>query len=136
MKYWYFILFLVGIISCNSSTNVLIGKWQVESPFYKAIYQIVKKDGRLKTQILFYDDDTYRYRFNGKKEKYLFQNIQQNEEAFVDMVSGATKQSDQSKLPKLILVHQDTLSVTTYQMRKPITETWVRINQNQSEDDE
>lgn len=136
MKYWYFILFLVGIISCNSSTNVLIGKWQVESPFYKAIYQIVKKDGKLKTQILFYDDDTYCYRFNGKKEKYLFQNIQQNDEAFVDMVSGATKPSDQSKLPKLILVHQDTLSVITYQMRKPITETWVRINQNQSEDDE
>ncbi|UTW66489.1 hypothetical protein KFE94_17850 [bacterium SCSIO 12643] len=134
MKYWYYILFLTGLISCNSSTNKLIGKWQVESPFYKAVYQIIKKDGELKTQILFYDDDIYRYRFNGKKEKYLFQNIQQKDEDFVDMVSGATTSANSNKLPKLKLVHEDTLNVTTYQMRKPITETWVRINQNQSED--
>jgi hypothetical protein len=131
MKNYYWIVLTIGLFSCESKSNELLGIWELESPFYKAVYRIIDNGDSVKTQILFYDDDTYRYRFNGQNLKYQFQNIKEKEGYFVDAVSGATENADEIEESKLEFLNADTLLVTTYKMKKTITEKWGRRIENQ-----
>lgn len=131
MKNYCWILLAFGMFSCENEADKLLGTWKLESPFYKAEYRIVNNGDSIKTQILFYDDDTYRYRFNGQNLKYQFQNIEEKEGYFVDAVSGATQKTGEVNQSKIEFLNADTILVTTYEMKKPITEKWGRKIENQ-----
>ena len=123
MKKGILLLALI-LLSCNNEAEQLLGRWKVDSKFYRATYDIVEVDGDLKVEVIYYNDDTTVLRQNKAKPYYLYNNLQQKDNQFIDAISGATKSNVQevSIKPR----HKDTLEVTTYILKKPLTEIWIK----------
>ena len=122
-------VFLLGLISCQTSPSPIEGKWQVVSEFYKATYQIKKEAGSIVGKVLYYNDGTTHYKANGESNQYLFKDLSLEGNKYVDGVTGATstksEQAPQHTI-ELELLHEDTILAISYLMHQPIQETWIR----------
>ena len=87
------ILFAILIIafSCAKKENPLLGKWKVDSKFYKATYHILESNDSVQGKVLYYNDDTTIIREVDGKDYYVFKNLKEKENVYVDAISGATK---------------------------------------------
>lgn len=125
MKYGGIILLILTIISCKHDYTAIQGVWRVDSPFYKATYQINEHDGKQKCAVINYNDGTSKYSNDSAKPYFLYKNIKysKNQYVEVDGMSGATVKAGQTEFR---LLHKDTLQVTTYLHKKPLKEQWIR----------
>lgn len=116
--------------SCKTKENPLLGVWKINSKFYKATCKIIKDENSVKGLVLYYNDDTTIYKYkegDGESKNYFFNNLIEKKGTYVDAVSGATKTDKLEEAVTLKLLSKDTLEVTTHIMRKPLKETWIRI---------
>jgi hypothetical protein len=118
------LLVFVIVWSCTTDSAALLGRWHVDSKFYRATYDIVEVDGDLKVEVIYYNDDTTILKQNKAKPYYLYNDLKPKGDQFVDAISGATKSNTQEVSFKLR--HKDTLEVTTYILKKSLTETWIK----------
>ncbi|MDY8137987.1 hypothetical protein [Aquimarina sp. 2201CG5-10] len=113
------------LLSCSNKKNTLLGTWQVSSTFYKATYQIIEDNGAIKAKVLYYDDDTTIYNYQEKQSYYLFKDLKEKQNRYVDATSGATDTKTRRGI-SIKIIHMDSLAVTSYVMGKPLTEIWIR----------
>lgn len=125
MRHILLVCLIAVTLSCVADTSPLLGTWKVDSPFYRATYQIENHSGKCRAKVLYYNDDTTVYRYNDDDPWYQFTNLKSKKNEYVDAISGATKTGKQSI--SIVPVHKDTLKVTSYILHKPLTETWFRI---------
>jgi len=129
MKQWLILLFLLIAIACRQQIDPLVGIWKVNSSFYSATYQIMKKRNQLNGLVLFYNDGTTRYKHDGTQQQYIFNGLKKKEDGqYVDGISGATTKNDTPKNIEIKIINKDTLEVTTFVMNKPLVEFWTRQN--------
>ncbi len=128
MKLLLSILMLCFLFSCSNEEDKLLGIWQSDSEFYRATYKIEKKGTDVKGLLLYYNDDTTVYKYEGDKEHYLFTGLKQQDQIFVDATAGATKSVSAKNPIELKLINYDTLAVTTYVMNRSLKEFWIRKN--------
>lgn len=128
------LLLLLLVASCADTKDPLEGEWEVRSRFFKARYEILKEDNQLKALVLFYDDGTTVYNYDGTKRHYAYQNLRKKEDIYVDVVSGATKHKESDTMTDHIrMIGNDSLQMITYMMNKPIIDVWVRKQRTQTE---
>ncbi len=123
-KYAFGCMMIILLFSCSGRKNQLLGTWNLASKFYRATYEIVEDGGKLKAKVLYYNDDTTVYRYDEQTPQYLFSDLKEKENRYIDAVSGAT--NTKTNHPNIKIISQDSLEVTTYLMNKPIQEIWVR----------
>lgn len=123
----FFTVLLLFFISCKKSNKEIVGVWNVDSKFYSATYKIHNKGDNLVAQALYYNDGTTLYKFPNKSNKkiYLFENLKKKKSVYIDAVAGETK-TNMVNHAQLKATHKDTLEVTTYVMRYPLIEKWIR----------
>ena len=117
---------MLFLLCCNDNEQLLYGKWQVISNYYKATYEIIKENDSIKAEVLYYNDGTTIIREKDAKTYYVFKDLKASEDLFVDAMSGATKTDDSKKNIAIKIKHNDTLEVTQYIANKPLKEIWVR----------
>jgi hypothetical protein len=130
LKHALLILTIVALWSCSSKRDQLIGQWEVNNKFYHAIYEISEEGENLAGQVLYYNDGTTSYNYkDGAEKHYVFKNLIQKEERFVDGVSGATSSNDEQE-PQWVLEFstEQSLKVQKMIMDKPLTEYWYKRN--------
>lgn len=128
------ILLLLFAVSCKDTIDPLEGEWEVRSRFFKARYEILREDDQLKGLVLFYDDGTTKYRYDGTKRHYAYQNLVKKDSVYVDAVSGATQvKEDHKMIDHIKMIGNDTLEMVSYMMNKPIVDVWVRKQKIQTE---
>lgn len=111
-------------MNCTQKKTNLIGYWNVKSNHYKATYKIEFQETKLVGKVIYYNDDTNVLHETGtKKDLFLF-NLKKENNIYVDAVSGATNTETYATTIKE--KHKDTLEVTTFIMKKPLIETWIR----------
>ena len=121
------IIIPIIIYSCKQTNDNLVGDWIVQSKFYQASYQIIEDNGQWNALVLYYNDGTTRYRYDGIKKRFAFKGLTKGKTTYVDGLSGATRSAEaQQKTIEISKKSKDTLEVTTYSMNKPIVELWVR----------
>lgn len=119
------LLFSVLFLSCTTKIDErILGKWQVQSSFYKAIYKIEKQNKKLVGKVLYYNDDTTVLHETKTDKDIFLKDLKFKNNQFIDAVSGATKTIQKSTSIKV--KHKDTLQVTSYVMKKPSIEIWTR----------
>ncbi|WP_460219267.1 hypothetical protein [Psychroserpens sp. MEBiC05023] len=129
MKNRVLLFILLVAFSCAEKENPLLGKWEVDSKYYRAIYNIIKSNDSVKGKVLYYNDDTTIIRESDGKDYYIFMDLKEDEGIYVDAISGATKSNDIKPNIELNLIHLDTLDVTTYIRNKPLKEIWIRVKE-------
>lgn len=121
------LILLLLVTSCTDIKDPLEGEWEVRSRFFKARYEIFREDDQLKGLVLFYDDGTTKYNYDGAKRYYVYQNLIKKDSIYVDAVSGATQvKEDHKMIDHIKLIGNDTLQMVTYMMNRPIIDVWVR----------
>ncbi|MEW7290245.1 hypothetical protein [Aquimarina sp. 2304DJ70-9] len=123
-KYITSCMVIILLFSCSGKKNQLLGAWSLESNFYRATYEIVEDDGKIKAKVLYYNDDTTAYQYDGQTPQYLFSDLKEKENRYIDAVSGAT--NTETNYPNIKVISQDSLEVTTYLVNKPLKEIWIR----------
>ena len=105
----------------------MIGIWKVDSKFYKATCEILEENDTVKGVVLYYNDNTTKYKHEvGAPKSYFFNDIKEKNGTYIDAISGATKIENNNKTATLHLLSKDTLEITTYIMNKPLKEIWTR----------
>ncbi len=128
----YLLIFsLISLSHCASSKKPpIVGIWQVNSRFYAATYEIEYTPKYLQAQVLFYDDGTTHYQYQGGIKQYLFQDLHFKNNQYLDGMSSATQQKPGTakKQPQFKIKPKgnDTLEVTSYVRQRPLVEHWVR----------
>lgn len=122
---WLFLL-----VGCRqqAADPRLLGEWQVDNGWYRAVYEIVEEEGTLKCRVRYYHDGTSTYVWDAQQPRYLFERLQQPDPdttIWVDAVSGATARSG-GKQVEIALLPPDTLLVTLFVNGHPMPERWVR----------
>ena len=113
--------------TCSPTEDQLSGDWELISRFYQGIYQIKKEDNKWNALVLYYNDGTTKYKYDGSKKHYAFKGLTNKDSSYVDGISAATTSTyDKPKTIEINKRSEDTLEVTTYSMNKPIVELWVR----------
>lgn len=126
-KLVFFFLGLI-LIACVKEKHSIEGIWKVNNNHYKATYQIIQEQNRLIGKVIYYNDGTTILHETGTdKDLFLF-NLKQKNNTYVDAVSGATNNKTNTTIIKT--KHIDSLEVTSYIMKKPITEIWIRKTKN------
>ncbi len=112
-------------IFCAKKEHEIIGLWDVKSNYYRATYKIEFQNNRLVGKVIYYNDDTTVLKeTKTDKDLFLFNLKQKSDNNYIDAVSGATKTNNQTT--SITIKHKDTLEVTSYIMKKPLTEIWIR----------
>ncbi len=122
------ILSLIAFIStaCTPLGNEIVGDWKVDSDFYNANYRIASEEGKLTTKVLYYNDGTTRYQYDGTQSKYIFHDLQEEGDVYTDGSTGATTSNKNKQNTKLELIHPDTLLISSYILQQQVTEKWIR----------
>jgi|GEM_PF-1279879 len=120
------VLLLIAF-SCSPKPDPILGKWRVESKYYRATYNIVEVNDSLQGKVIYYNDDTTIIREEDDGEYFAFKNLKKDDGMYMDAISGATKTKDIKPNITLKLRHPDTLDVTTYVRNNALKETWIRI---------
>lgn len=116
-------------IFCSEKEHDIIGFWNVESNYYRATYKIENKNNKLIGKVIYYNDDTTILKeTHTDKDIFLFNLKLKKDNIYVDAVSGATSSKNQNTIIKVN--HKDTLEVTSYIMKKPLKEIWIRNTNN------
>ncbi len=126
MKKWVFIIILLSILSCKEKESHLIGDWNLQSKFYSATYRIQQEGKKLNALILYHNDNTSVYKYDGNQSHFIFEGMKKKGNHYVDGASGATNKTNDSKNIEIKEKHSDTLEVTSYIMGKPLIEIWTR----------
>ena len=107
------VLIALALAGCKADPPTIEGGWTVSSKFYKANYEIKPEEGRLVGVIMDYDDDTYRYHHNANKPRYVFTNLVQEGEYFVDASQSGPGRGHRPRRPDSVkMIEVDTLVVT------------------------
>lgn len=114
------------LFGCNSIDSDLYGTWEVHSPHYSSTCKIEKVDRKVRGKIITYDDGTSKIDASSGKSQFLFVDLQKKDDLYVDGMTGATKSSD-DPLMSIEIRSSDSIEVTTYHNKKPLTELWTRI---------
>lgn len=113
------------MLCCTKQEHKIIGEWKVLSNFHRAIYNIELLDNKLVGRVIYYNDDTTELRAtNTNSDLFLFDLKSQNNNTYVDAISGETTLNNHATT--LEVIHKDTLITTTYYQKKPIKEIWIR----------
>jgi hypothetical protein len=129
MKQWISFLVVSIFYSCTQEPIPLLGKWKTNSVHYSATYQIEQNEGENELQVLIlsYNDGTTTYKYEGEKPQYLCTNLhKENNNLYVDGTSGATKKEGVKHKYEIALINADSLRVTSYLLKKPLTEIWIK----------
>lgn len=118
------ILFLVTLVTCTSKKDPLVGTWKVEGPYYHATYQIIAQDNGFVGKVMNYDDGTSHY--TSEDNRTCFEGLVKQDSIYVDGVSGASYLNKKGRTICLKIKNQDSLEATTYVLRQPLKEWWVR----------
>lgn len=121
-----FLILIISLCSCYRQYNDIKGEWKVNSKFYHATYQIIEEDDNLNGLVLYYNDGTTKYTYDGTKRRYVFTGLKKEKNQYVDGISGATSKNSTPKSIEIKSKSEDTLEVTTYIMDKPLLEIWTR----------
>lgn len=120
-------------IFCSKKEHKIIGLWNVKSNYYKATYKIEQQSNKLVGRVIYYNDGTtVLHETKTDKDLFLF-DLKLKKDTYIDAVSGATNTKKQTTSIKL--KHNDTLEVTSYIMKKPLIETWIRNSNNNNKDE-
>ncbi|MCL7752149.1 hypothetical protein [Polaribacter sp. Z022] len=129
MKKLFLIIVCLFFMVYSKKNHEIIGLWNVKSNHYKATYKIEFQETKLVGKVIYYNDDTTVLHETGtKKDLFLF-NLKKENNIYVDAVSGATNTETYATTIKE--KHKDTLEVTTFIMKKPLIETWIRNTEKQ-----
>lgn len=113
---------------CSKNEHKIIGLWNVKSNYYKATYKIEQQNSKLVGKVIYYNDGTTAlHETKTDKDLFLF-DLKLKNNTYTDAVSGATNTKKQTTSMKL--KHKDTIEVTSYIMKKPLTEIWIRNSNN------
>lgn len=126
MQKWIFIFFLLATMSCSQQEEILLGKWVVHSRFYQASYQILEEEKEFKALVLYYNDGTSKYQYDGSNKHFLFTKLKKKKGQYIDAISGATTKEGRGEHLSIHPKNKDTLEVTTYIMDRPLKEIWTR----------
>lgn len=127
MRKVFLISIVIVVFSCVKKENPMIGIWKVDSKFYKATCEILEENDTVKGVVLYYNDNTTKYKHEvGAPKSYFFNDIKEKNGTYIDAISGATKIENNNKTATLHLLSKDTLEITTYIMNKPLKEIWTR----------
>lgn len=102
-----------------------MGEWRISNKYYKAHYLIKEENKETVGQVLYYNDGTTFYKFEGGEKRYTFQNLIKKDSLFVDGVTGATSASDDSNL-SIKIVNETKLEVKKSVMNQKVTEYWYK----------
>ncbi len=129
MKRALFLLTCSLFIFCSRKEHEIIGLWTVKSNYYKATYKISLDENNLTGKVMYYNDGTTILReTKTDKDIFLFNLEETNNHTYIEAISGATETKNQTTSIKI--KHKDTLEVTSYIMKTPLIETWIRIHNN------
>jgi len=129
MKKASFLLTCTLFVFCSKKEPEIIGLWSVKSNYYKATYKISLQKNNLIGKVMYYNDGTTLLKeTKTDKDIFLFNLKETKNHSYIDGVSGATETKNQTTSIKI--KHKDTLEVTTHILKKPLTETWIRILNN------
>ncbi len=120
------VLLSIFMFSCSSRQDSIIGEWKVNSRFYQAVYQIVEENDALSGVVLYYNDGTTKYKYDGLKRRYAFTGLKKDKDQYVDGITGATTKMEAPKSVEIKKRGRDTLEMTSYIMEKPLVEIWTR----------
>ena len=123
MKKSVFLFSLFFAISCTSKPTELIGVWEVNTPYHKAVYSIEKEESNIVGKIQYYNDHTFIYESTGTSKDIFLHRLKRKDSIYVDAISGATQTNYEWVLQRK---HQDTLYVTQYIHHKPLQEIWIK----------
>ena len=123
MKKGILFLSMFCFLFCSKKPKELIGKWQVKSPHYKAIYSIEEDNNKIVGKVNYYNDGTYVYRAKGTNKDIFLHEIKQKDGLYIDAISGATITKKELVIKQK---NEDTLEVTTYIRNKPLKELWIK----------
>ena len=110
---------------CTKKEHPIVGLWNVQSNYYKATFKIASEKNKLVGKVIYYNDDTtILHETRTEKDIFLFNLKETDNNTYIDAVSGATETKKHTT--SISIKHKDTLEVTTYISKKPLTETWIR----------
>lgn len=125
MKKVLLLIACFSFIFCSKKEHEIIGLWTVNSNYYNATYKIELDKNTLIGKVIYYNDGTtLLHETKTDKDLFLFNLKQKSDNNYIDAVSGATKTNNQTT--SITIKHKDTLEVTSYIMKKPLTEIWIR----------
>ena len=115
---------LFTIISCAQNTDKIIGVWEVDNEYYKAVYEIVEVDNKFYGKIHKYDDGKEQYVGSNSKEDYFLTDVE---------LKGNRYENGKMYLPDgsyyeviFTLINDNALKVEMTIENYPYSETWTR----------
>ncbi len=126
MKGTLYLSILLCLMSCSNKCQSLYGEWEVKSSYYKAIYNINNENDSIKARVVYYNDGTSVYGKSNSEVYYLFKNLKEKNDRYVDVISGETKLKKTENNVSIQLISKDSIEAITYIMNKPLKEIWVR----------
>lgn len=115
---------LIALISCAQETDKIVGVWQVDNEYYKAVFEIVQVDHKFYGKVHKYDDGKEQYVGNNKKEDYFLTDVELKDGKYVN---GKMYMPDGSYYEVIFtLVNENTLKAEMTVEDYPYAETWTR----------
>jgi len=112
------------MISCAQKTDQIVGVWEVDNEYYKAVYEIVEVDHKFYGKIHKYDDGKETYVGNNKKEDYFLTDVELKDNTYVN---GKMYLPDGSYYDVIFtLLNANMLKVEMTIENFPYSETWTR----------
>lgn len=115
---------LFTIISCAQNTDKIVGVWEVDNEYYKAVYEIVEVDNKFYGKIHKYDDGKEQYVGSNSKEDYFLTDVE---------LKGNRYENGKMYLPDgsyyeviFTLINDNALKVEMTIENYPYSETWTR----------
>ena len=120
------IIFFIGVlfaVSCAQKPTELIGVWEVNTPYHKAVYSIEEYEDNIVGKIKYYNDNTFVYKESGTPKDIFLHKLKRKDSLYIDAISGATNTNHEWVIQQK---HLDTLEVTQYIHNKPLQEVWIK----------
>lgn len=126
MKHWIYTLIIV-LSSCSSSIDErILGTWEVQSDFYRAVYKIEEQEGKIVGKLMYYNDDIKIIEATNTNKDIVFKNLKYKNGTFVDGISGATNTKEAKNSVEIKVQHKDTLQVVKKFAKTEINYIWTR----------
>lgn len=118
-------------VGCDQVDSRLMGEWRTNSEFYSAKYRIHVENDSVRGEVLYYNDGTTMFESSESDRKFIFKHLTQEENKYVDAVSGATKtaRGSEPQMWSISVVHDDTLAIGQKIGKQTRTEIWTRIKE-------
>lgn len=113
------------VLSCDSNMELVKGEWRVSNKYYKANYLIKSEKNNVVGQVLYYNDGTTHYTYEGGKPHYIFKNLLHQDSIYVDGVSGATTSNKTATL-SIKIINPNKIEVKKSVLNQKVTEYWYK----------